>query len=353
MPDTKISAMTNGGAAQATDNIPAVRAGANVRVQVAAVAGSGAYSDLTGAPTLATVATTGAYDDLTGKPTLGTAAATDATAYATAAQGTKADSAVQPTIVDAKGDLLVGSAADTLARLAAGTNTYVLTADSAEATGLKWAAPSGGGGLPSGMTYTSPVTTTGQAVLDIAGTFNGSGQTLTGLRFNATDTTSAAGSWLLELLVGGSAKFAIKKSGEIFSLGGRYVPNAMSDLGTSLYTADGLWTFYHSGTEAFTITGSQARVNSNHCLGWSSGGSRNSAIDTGMSRNAAGVVEFNNGTAGQFRDLKLRSVIQQPPASITPSSNGDLVFEATSNTSVTVKLKGSDGTVRTAVLTLS
>lgn len=37
---------------------------------------------------LATVATTGAYADLTGKPTLGTAAATDASAYATAAQGT-------------------------------------------------------------------------------------------------------------------------------------------------------------------------------------------------------------------------------------------------------------------------
>ena len=35
------------------------------------------------------------YNDLTNKPTLGTAAATDATAYATAAQGAKADSALQ------------------------------------------------------------------------------------------------------------------------------------------------------------------------------------------------------------------------------------------------------------------
>jgi hypothetical protein len=45
---------------------------------------------------LATVATTGAYSDLTGLPTLGTAAATDSTDYATAAQGALADSAVQP-----------------------------------------------------------------------------------------------------------------------------------------------------------------------------------------------------------------------------------------------------------------
>ena len=44
---------------------------------LATVASTGAYSDLTGAPTLATVATTGAYSDLTGTPTLGTAAAED------------------------------------------------------------------------------------------------------------------------------------------------------------------------------------------------------------------------------------------------------------------------------------
>ena len=45
---------------------------------------------------LATVATTGAYSDLTGLPTLGTAAATASTDYATAAQGALADSATQP-----------------------------------------------------------------------------------------------------------------------------------------------------------------------------------------------------------------------------------------------------------------
>jgi len=42
---------------------------------------------------------------------------------------------------DAKGDLVVGTGSDTFDRLAVGTNTYILTADSAEATGLKWAAP--------------------------------------------------------------------------------------------------------------------------------------------------------------------------------------------------------------------
>jgi hypothetical protein len=41
MPDTKISALTDGGNVQPTDDIPAVRAGANVRVQIPASGGGG------------------------------------------------------------------------------------------------------------------------------------------------------------------------------------------------------------------------------------------------------------------------------------------------------------------------
>ena len=43
----------------------------------------------------------------------------------------------------------------------------------------------------------------------------------------------------------------------------------------------------------------------------------------------------------------------KPPTSSTPTVNGTMTFEATSNTSVTIRLKGTDGIVRSAVLTLA
>ena len=51
---------------------------------------------------------------------------------------------VPKTIIDAKGDIIAGTAADTASRLAVGTNGQVLKANSATATGLEWAADSAG-----------------------------------------------------------------------------------------------------------------------------------------------------------------------------------------------------------------
>lgn len=52
-------------------------------------------------------------------------------------------SVLRPTIVDAKGDLIVGTAADTAARKAVGANGTMLVADSAQSDGLKWVETAG------------------------------------------------------------------------------------------------------------------------------------------------------------------------------------------------------------------
>jgi hypothetical protein len=70
---------------------------------------------------------------------------------------------IQPTIFDAKGDLLVATAADTPARLAVGSANQVLTVDSSTATGLKWATPASGGKIlqvVEGTTTTYTINTT-------------------------------------------------------------------------------------------------------------------------------------------------------------------------------------------------
>lgn len=43
----------------------------------------------------------------------------------------------------------------------------------------------------------------------------------------------------------------------------------------------------------------------------------------------------------------------KPPASVTPTNNGELMFQLTSNTQLTIKVKGSDGIVRSVNLTLA
>jgi hypothetical protein len=45
---------------------------------------------------------------------------------------------IADTLIDAKGDLVVGTASDTAARLAVGSNNLALIADSAESAGVKW-----------------------------------------------------------------------------------------------------------------------------------------------------------------------------------------------------------------------
>lgn len=104
--------------------------------------------------------------------------------------------AIQNSIVDAKGDLIAASAADTPARLAVGTNGQTVVADSTAATGLKYSnnAPLGGmteitsGGIA--LTGASTITVSGisnksrlSIIVSAASSTNAS--SLYKIRFNA------------------------------------------------------------------------------------------------------------------------------------------------------------------------
>jgi hypothetical protein len=58
------------------------------------------------------------------------------------------EDAVPESVVTTKGDLLVATTSGVVTRIGVGANTFVLTADSTTATGIKWAAASGGGSVP-------------------------------------------------------------------------------------------------------------------------------------------------------------------------------------------------------------
>ena len=96
---------------------------------------------------------------------------------------------VQKDIVDAKGDLIVATSADAVSRLAVGTNNYVLTADSGEGTGLKWAAaPADATKMPlAGGTFTGAVTYQGASPILLTGATTGNGYETT---ITVTDPTA-------------------------------------------------------------------------------------------------------------------------------------------------------------------
>jgi hypothetical protein len=108
---------------------------------------------------------------------------------------TNADAAIAKTIVDAKGDIIAATAADTVSRLAVGTNGQVLLADSTAATGLAWGTPAAGG-----MTSiaTGSLSSTSVTISAISGAykhlylviFDAQVNTATGIAFRINGSTS-------------------------------------------------------------------------------------------------------------------------------------------------------------------
>jgi hypothetical protein len=94
---------------------------------------------------------------------------------------------IQPTLLTTKGDIIVATGNATLVRQGVGTDGQVLTADSAQADGVKWATPAAGGGmteLASGSLSGSSLDLT-----SISGSYNNLQLVLRGMTYSASITS--------------------------------------------------------------------------------------------------------------------------------------------------------------------
>jgi hypothetical protein len=151
--------------------------------------------------------------------------------------------AVMESDVDAKGDIFVGTADNTVTRLAVGLNTYVFTADSTEASGTKWAAADGGAIAP------TSVSASGNVLLAYA---NGIVKCVT----NAFDLTIQAYA-TVAIPVGSVVKFYKTTANAVGIAKGAGVTFS-GPLGDAAVDIDGTYAWvsaYHESTNVWILTG--------------------------------------------------------------------------------------------------
>lgn len=192
----------------------------------------------------------------------------------------RAGRAILSTIADAKGDLIVGTAADTVARLPVGSDGQVLTADSTQGSGLKWAT-----GIPVGtiLDYAGALAPAGFLVCDGSAV----SRTTYSALFAAIGTTWGAGD--------GSTTFNLPDFRRRVAVGSggtgtATLGNAVGNTGGEEYH---LLTAAESGLPAHTHTYARGGIPPNVGNGWTSSGA-NGIDNTGSTGGTSASQPHNN-----------------------------------------------------------
>ena len=117
----------------------------------------------------------------------------------------------------------------------------------------------------------------------------------------------------------------------------------------------GYISFYETGGSRVAWVGNSSSSNTNFQINnESAAGSIAFSVNASerMRITSAGNVGINESSPDYRLDVN-GAIGFTPGASVTPVDNGDVVFELTNNTTLTIKAKGSDGVVRSATITLA
>jgi hypothetical protein len=175
------------------------------------------------------------------------------------------------------------------------TDEYVVAraGDNRKITGADIAAAATSLGIVARLQAASGTITADAPVLNLTQTWNNAGVTFTGLRFNVTDTASNAASLLLDLQVGGTSRFSVKKDGTIRTASTGYQPGNVqfgwSDT-TGFINWSGEVTTVVGGSAILSLTSTAIYAINTAVIGWCSTSPGGQPIEFGVFRDAANVM---------------------------------------------------------------
>jgi len=162
------------------------------------------------------------------------------------------------------------------------------------------------GGLLGSTSLTGATVTTSQPVLNLAQTWNAGAVTFTGLRFNATDTASAAASLLMDLQVGSSTKFSVNKLGYIRAIASSQVFLFQDDVATFSLSSTGF-----GGTPRASIKAEGFQVSNSNHYAFTNATSSNGTVDLFLTRRNTANLRFGaaDAAAPVAQTLSVQSVV--------------------------------------------